>query len=196
MNVPALRGASYPDILAAPENMVAELVGGDLYLQPRPAAPHAEAASVLGMIVGPPFRLGQGGPGGWVIQDEPELHFGADVLVPDLAGWVRADHPELDLSVAFFERAPNWVCEVLSPSTRGHDRVRKLPIYAAAGVGYSWLVDPLARTIEVFESRDGLWTLLVTLEGGVVARAKPFDAVELDVSPMWAGADDVERRDR
>lgn len=185
MATPARRGATYQDVLDAPEHQVAELLDGDLYLQPRPAKPHAEAASVLGMVLGPPFRLGRGGPGGWWIQDEPELHLGADVLVPDLAGWRRADMPTLDVSQAYYTEPPAWVCEVLSPSTMGKDRVKKLPKYGAAGVRHAWLVEPEARTLEVFTWRDGRWTLVLTHEGPGAVRAEPFDAVEIDLADLW-----------
>ncbi|MCA9551866.1 MAG: Uma2 family endonuclease, partial [Myxococcales bacterium] len=147
---PARRSATYQDVLDAPEHMVAELIEGELYLQPRPAQPHAEAASVLAMLLGPPFRLGRGGPGGWRIQYEPELHLGAHVLVPDLAGWQVEAVPEVDLTKAFVEASPQWICEVLSPSTRRIDRIKKLPIYAEHGVAHAWLLDPLARTLEVY----------------------------------------------
>ncbi len=184
---PARRPATYQDVIDAPENMVAELIDGALYLQPRPAKPHAEAASVLGMLIGPPFRLGRGGPGGWWIQDEPELHFGDDVLVPDLAGWRRTAMAEIDLQQAFYTEAPQWVCEVLSPSTAGKDRVKKLPKYGAAGVEHAWLVDPVQRTLEVFRFEGGRWSLILTHEGGGAVAAAPFDAVPIDLSELWIG---------
>jgi len=189
MTSPAQRSATYQDVLDAPEHMVAELIGGDLFLQPRPAKPHAEAASVLGMLIGPPFRLGRGGPGGWWIQYEPELHLGDHVLVPDLAGWRRAEMPDLDLSQAFYTEAPTWVAEVLSPSTMGLDRVRKLPLYGTHGVRYAWLIDPTAKTLEVFARRDDHWTLTSTYEAPGALRAEPFEAVELDLGDMWIGPD-------
>jgi Uma2 family endonuclease len=182
---PAKRLATYQDVIDAPENMVAELIDGELFLQPRPAAPHAEAASVLGMLIGTPFRLGRGGPGGWWIQDEPELHLDRHVLVPDLAGWRRDLHPDLDRTVAYYEIAPQWVCEVISPSTQRKDRIKKLPIYADHGVLHAWLVDPLLATLEVYRLREGLWSLIAAHEGAVVVRAEPFEAVELDLSELW-----------
>src|SRR6476646_4505786 len=107
---------TYADIEALPPNQVGEIVRGVLYANPRPASPHAAAASAVGEELGPPFKRGRGGPGGWVILDEPELHLGEDVLVPDLAGWRRERMPELPRA-AFFTLAPDWACEVLSPST-------------------------------------------------------------------------------
>src|SRR6185503_17557356 len=124
---PARQRATYEDVLAAPRNRVAEILFGVLHSHPRPAAPHARAASVLGVRLGGPFDLGEGGPGGWVILDEPEVHLGEHVLVPDLAGWRRERMPALP-EAAYFELAPDWVCEVLSPGTQAIDRADKMPI--------------------------------------------------------------------
>ena len=85
----------------------------------------------------------RGGPGGWILLDEPELHLHGDVLVPDLAGWRRERMPELP-DAAAFELAPDWICEVLSPSTAASDRAEKMPIYARERVAHVWLVDPIA----------------------------------------------------
>src|ERR1700744_4250912 len=131
---PAKKRATYADLLAAPENLVAEIIHGVLSTQPRPALPHTRAPSRLGAKLGGPFDLGDGGPGGWVILDEPELHLrDSDVLVPDLAGWRLRRMPRLPLEATAVELAPDWVCEVLSPSTAATDRADKLPIYAAEG---------------------------------------------------------------
>ena len=184
MGKPARCRATYEDLCAVPEHLVAELIGGDLYTSPRPASPHARASSRLGTIVTGPFDLGRGGPGGWVILDEPELHLGRDVLVPDLAGWRRERMPEMP-EVVGFELAPDWVCEVQSPSTAAHDRARKMPVYLRAGVTHLWLIDPLVQTVEVFRSQDARWALLVTLEDETQARIEPFDAIELDLSVLW-----------
>jgi len=177
--------ATYQDVIDAPEHHVAQIVDGELFVHPRPAQPHAEVTSVLGMLIGTPFRLGRGGPGGWIIQYEPELHLGADVLVPDLAGWRRTDHPDHDLSAAYVSAAPTWVCEVLSPSTQRLDRVRKLPVYAEAEVAFAWIVHPTDKTLEVFMLERGRWTLAQTHEGEAVVEAPPFEAVALDLGELW-----------
>src|SRR5688572_33185759 len=111
---PAARHASYEDVLAAPPEKVAEVVDGELYLNPRPAGPHTAAATALGEELGPPFKRGRGGPGGWIILFEPELHLGANILVPDLAGWRRERLPVITNRLPYFELAPDWACEVLS----------------------------------------------------------------------------------
>jgi hypothetical protein len=152
-----------------------------------PGARYAAAATALGEELGPPFKRGRGGPGGWLILFEPELHLAADVLVPDLAGWRRERLPLVG-DESFVTLAPDWIGEVLSPSTAGLDRVRKLPLYAAAGVRHVWLVDPVSRTLEVIEQRDGRWLLLAAFEDAARVRAEPFDAVELDLAVLWSDA--------
>ncbi len=190
MSAPAHRIATYDDVLAAPEHQVAEILAGELHLSPRPAMPHAVAATVLGEELGPPFRRGKGGPGGWIILDEPEIHLGGDVLVPDLAGWRRTtmDHVA---NLPYFEVRPDWVCEVLSPSTEKADRTLKLPIYAREGVAHAWLVNPLLRTLEVLRLQDGRWTNLGSFHDdqevrAEEVRAEPFDAIVLSLGVLWA----------
>jgi Uma2 family endonuclease len=179
------RPATYDDLRALPENVVGELIGGQLVTHPRPASPHAQAASALGGELHGPFSRGKGGPGGWVLLDEPELHLHGDVLVPDLAGWRRERMPRMPEASAF-ELAPDWVCEVLSASTAAVDRTEKLPIYAREGVRHAWLVEPLARTLEVFRLEGGFWVLVAAVEGERCVRAEPFDVVEIDLAALWA----------
>ena len=188
MGEPAKRGAGYEDVLAAPDHLVAEVVGGDLYTTPRPAGPHAKAASTLGMDLGTAFQRGRGGPGGWWLLDEPELHLGGDILVPDLAGWRRERLPSVP-DAPYFELAPDWVCEVVSQSTGQLDRARKLPAYARDGVGHAWLVDPRQETLEVYALSEGRWVLLATHAGDARVRAEPFDAIELELAALWLRGD-------
>lgn len=176
--------ATYEDVLAAPPHMVAELVNGALHLQPRPAARHGFAGSRLGMEVGGPFDRGRGGPGGWWIIFEPELHLGENVLVPDIAGWRRENMPEFP-NTAAFEITPNWVCEVLSRSTRQFDLVEKRDLYGEVGVEHLWFVDPNARTLEAFVNRDGAWTLITALKNDDKVSVPPFDAIEFELSALW-----------
>ncbi len=180
----AKRRATYDDVLQVPAHRVAEIVDGDLHTSPRPASRHALAASALGSGLGPPFHHGRGGPGGWWILFEPELHFGEDVLVPDLGGWRRERMPEFP-DTAAFTLAPDWVCEVVSPSTERLDRAKKLPVYARESVPNLWLVNPGARTLEVYRLAEGRWLLLATHEGATRVRPEPFHAVELELGSLW-----------
>lgn len=183
----ARRRATYEDLLKVPETMVAEILDGELYATPRPASPHALAASAIGIDLGGPFHRapnGPEGPGGWWILFEPEIHLGPDVVVPDVAGWRRAKMPVLP-HVAFFEQAPDWACEVVSPTTAGTDRVRKMRIYARESVGYLWLVEPLAKTLEVYRLQNGQWVVANTHSGSERVRAEPFEAIELDLVRWW-----------
>ena len=177
--------ATYQDVLDAPEKMVAELIRGALHLQPRPAFPHARAASMLTIEVGGPFDRGRGGPGGWWIVMEPELHFGDDVLVPDIAGWQRERRPVFP-SVPWLELAPDWACEVLSPSTRRIDLIEKREISGEAGVGHLWFVDPIERTLEAFALRDAAWVLVTALRDDAEVKVAPFEAVGFPLSALWA----------
>jgi len=174
----------YTRFRAVPHYQVAEVIRGGLVTHPRPASRHATASSILGHELIGPFRRGIGGPGGWVILDEPELHLGRDILVPDIAGWRRERMPEVP-DVAAFELAPDWICEVLSPSTEAMDRADKLPIYAEHGVSHAWLVDPTAKTLEVFKLIDQRWTLLATYRDDSKIRAEPFHAIELELGVLW-----------
>jgi Uma2 family endonuclease len=181
----ARKRATYEDVLAAPEHMVAEVLDGELTLHPRPAMPHALASSALGGELTGPFHRGRGGPGGWVILDEPEVHLGADILVPDVGGWRRARLPRVPSS-AYLTLAPDWVCEVLSPGTSKTDRAAKLPIYAREGVAHVWLIDPLQRTLEVLRLESGRWSLLGVHRDEELVRAEPFEAFELELGVLWA----------
>lgn len=184
---PARRHATYDDVLALPEHLVGEIVDGELYASPRPASPHALAASGIGSDVFGRFNRppnGPDAPGGWWILDEPELHLGPDVMVPDVAGWRRERMPAIP-NVAYFELAPDWVCEVVSPKTAILDRRRKMPIYAREGVSHLWIVDPILKTLEVYRLENGRWIVASTHGGDEQIRAEPFDAVELDLTRWW-----------
>lgn len=179
------RRATYDDLLKVPAPMVAEIVDGELYASPRPAPRHAVAATVLVSNLNPPFQQGRGGPGGWWILVEPELHFGEDVLVPDIAGWKRerlARMPE----AAYFTLSPDWVCEVISPSTEKLDRVRKMAVYARERVAHAWLVNPLARTLEILRLEGERWVVAASHGDEETVRAEPFEAVAIELPAVWA----------
>jgi len=182
-----LKPSPYEQLLSLPENLTGEILNGGLHTQPRPSGRHGLAESVLGMRIGPPFGFGEGGPGGWWIIAEPEVHFVRDseVAVPDLAGWRR----ERMLTVPEdhrFEVVPDWLCEILSPTTAKKDRVVKLPLYARYGVPHVWLVDPLVQTLEAFELQQGRWTLIAALKDDEPVAVPPFDAIAFSLADLWA----------
>lgn len=186
-NDPALEAA----FQSAPADKVAEILAGRLYLSPRPARAHANVESNLGGLLIPPFKFGSGGPGGWVLLYEPELHLGRgpDKVVPDLAGWRRGCLPDAvgaTEAPAHDDLAPDWVCEVLSPSTRRVDEGEKMRIYAREGVQHLWHVDPLARTLSHFRLDEGHWRSVLTCSGEAPVRVEPFDALELPLALLWS----------
>jgi len=184
---PRKKNAGYDDVLALPEHLVGEIIDGELIVSPRPATAHTLAASGLGSELFGSFNRPPGGRGGgWWILDEPEIHLGRDVVVPDLAGWRRARLATLP-DAAFFTMAPDWICEVVSPKTERVDRGRKLRIYARARVGHAWLLNPTTRTLEVYRLEAKKWVLASVHEGDAPIRAEPFDAIALDPSRWWLG---------
>ena len=183
MASPARKPATYEDLLKLPEDRIGEIVDGDLYASPRPAGRHASAHSPSALRSALPFAR-RGGPGGWLFLFEPELHLVDDKLVPDLAGWRRERLPVVPDAPAL-TLAPDWVCEILSPSTERLDRVRKLPAYARHGVGHAWLINPSTRTLEVYRREGTSWVLAATHADDAIVRAEPFDAIELDLLRLW-----------
>lgn len=178
------RPATYQDVLDAPENMIAELIDGELFLSPRPGGPHTLVASFLGAELIPRFSHGRGGPGGWLILDEPECHLRKRVVVPDLAGWRRERMPTVPEDHKF-KVVPDWVCEVASRSTEKLDRYKKLPVYAKAGVAHAWLIHPGHRTLEVLRLHEGQWKVIDVFADNETVRAEPFEAIELELETLW-----------
>ena len=183
----AYKQTLYDRLMALPEGLTGEILNGQLHTQPRPAGPHALTESNLQIEIGGPFGRGRGGPGGWWILVEPEIHFVTDreVAVPDLAGWRKERMPEIPEGHRF-EVVPDWVCEILSPSTASKDREVKMPIYAHYGVAYAWLVDPKRRTLEAYALDDGAWRLLAEASGTDTVAIAPFDALQLDLGNLWS----------
>jgi len=183
---PAKKKAVYDDLYNIPENMTGEIINGELVVTPRPSRRHTNTASMLGAEIIPPYRLGRGGgPGGWIIMDEPEISFGGDIFVPDLAGWKEErflwKEPHNWISVA-----PDWVCEILSPSTAQTDRAEKMPIYAKHRVPHIWLIDPILKTLEVFRLESGMWVLAGVYAKAAKVKAEPFIQMELDLDLLWS----------
>ena len=178
------RPATYADIEAAPEHLVAEIIDGVLRTHPRPSIRHGLSATSLAYELTGPFQRGISGPGGWVFVVEPELRLGEDVLVPDIAGWRIERFPAVP-ETAYSDISPDWVCEVLSASTEKRDRTIKSRVYAAAGIPFMWIMDPRQQILEAFESRDGLWTTIGAWNSDDQVRAKPFDAISFSLADLW-----------
>lgn len=185
MGEAARKTATYEDLLSIPPRHVGEILLGTLWSHPRPRSIHASATGALHAELAPRFRFGRGGPGGWMILEEPELHLAADVLVPDLAGWRRTRMPEMP-DTPHVELAPDWVCEVLSPSTAKLDRTDKMTIYAREGVTHVWHVDPTALTLEIFRLEGPHDVRLGAYRDAARVKAEPFDTFELELEFLWA----------
>lgn len=185
MTATARKFATYEDLFDLPEHLIGEIIHGQLITQPRPAPKHALASSAISDELVSPFQKGRGGPGGWWILFEPELHLDPHILVPDLAGWRRERLPTIP-DIAYFTLPPDWICEILSPGTARIDRADKMPIYAAQGVPFLWLIDPAPRTLEVFVLRDGHWLLEQVYQQDEAVRAVPFDAIAFPLAGLWA----------
>ncbi|MBZ4417322.1 Uma2 family endonuclease [Myxococcus sp. RHSTA-1-4] len=176
--------ATYEDIEALPVGWVGEIIEDELYAFPRPASPHLRVASRLGALLAMRFEMAQGGPGGWWFFDEPELHFGRNVVVPDLAGWRRERVPEPP-NAPWLTIAPDWLCEVLSPSTWSVDVQRKMPLYHREGVEHAWIIDPAQRTLEIYRRGTYGWIRAELYGGDDIVRVEPFDAIPLDLGLLW-----------
>jgi Uma2 family endonuclease len=184
MAEPARKRATYADVLAAPEHVVAEIIDGVLETHPRPSPRHGLATSALGVRLGEAFQFGSASPGGWIFIDEPELHLGPNILVPDIAGW-RKERLSGLLDTAYIDIVPDWVCEVLSASTEKRDRGAKRRIYAESGVGHLWLLDPRFQLLEVFFLSERRWVLVGTWGSDDVVSAPPFDAISISLADLW-----------
>ena len=178
------KNATYADLEAVPPNLVAEIIDGELLTHPRPSPRHAAATNSLSDELTGPFQKNRGGPGGWVFFDEPELHLGAHVLVPDSAGW-RRERLDAYPDTNYFETPPDWVCEVLSASTERRDRTVKMRIYAEAQIPHLWIIDPRQQILEAFELLDGRWTKSGAWNSDDQVRAPPFDAISFSLADLW-----------
>jgi Uma2 family endonuclease len=185
---PARKPVTYDDLRRVPEHLVAEIVDGELFTSPRPAMRHSHAALQLGGALLNGFDgSDRDDDEGWLFAIEPELHFGADVVVPDLAAWRRTRLRSIP-DVAAMTLPPDWVCEVLSPSTARLDRARKMSVYAREGIRHMWILDPINRTLETYRLEDGRWIVIATHAGDDAVRAEPFDAQPLTMRRWWLDA--------
>jgi len=182
------RPSLYDQLEGLPEGLTGEILNGQLYTQPRPSLEHGfTETSLAGELVNP-FQRGRGGPGGWLIVVEPELHFIPDteVDVPDLAGWRREHLPKLPKAQHRAMVVPDWVCEILSPVTESKDRQVKMPIYAQYGVPHAWLIDPIAHTLEAYAMEAGAWVEIGRFAGAMRVLVPPFEAVAINLDDLWA----------
>jgi len=184
MATPKQESATYADIEALPPNVVGEILFGSLVTRPRPTRRHGAATMRLGSVLGPPFDFGSGGPGGWIFIIEPELHLGPHVVVPNLAGW-RREKLEGKEEGAYFDEVPDWICEVLSPSTELYDRGDKRNIYASFEVPILWFIDPRSRVLELYQRQGLNWLLSHTVTGSGPVSAPPFDAISFSLGLLW-----------
>jgi Uma2 family endonuclease len=185
MSEAARKVAKYEDLYSIPENMTGEIIEGELIVTPRPAPKHMLSTTVLGGKIVPPYQFGEGGgPGGWIILVEVEVKLREDVLVPDLAGWRKERFPK-KLEANWIETPPDWVCEVLSPSTALRDRTVKKAVYEAHRVGHLWLVDPVHMTVEVFRLEADRYALAGVYGGQERVRLGPFQEIEIDLGDLW-----------
>jgi len=183
--------ATRTDLDALPENVVGEIIEGVLYSAPRPRFRHASIESVMVADLVNPFQRGRGGPGGWWILAEPGIELPeATEIVPDMAGWRRSHLPD-PLDNEPIRVVPDWVCEILSPTTRRHDQLVKRPFYARVGVPYLWIVDIEARSLSANELVEGRWLEIGLFGPGDAIRAKPFDGVELSMADWWDGGSET-----
>lgn len=176
--------ATYADIEAAPEHLVAEIIYGELMTHPRPSMRHGATATALQISIGAPFQYGKGGPGGWIFVVECEFKFGDDLLVPDVAGW-RVENFPGEPERNYFESAPDWVCEILSASTEKRDRTLKSQIYGEAGIPHMWLIDPRLQVLEAFELLNSRWSKIGNWNSDDDVRAAPFDALSFSLADLW-----------
>ena len=184
MSESAKKRATYEDLYDLPEDMTGEIIDGELILTPKPSTQHSNTAFTLSSRLGPPYRFGEGGPGGWIILVKHEIMLGEHLLVPDFAGWRKGRFPGVPKE-NWLSIAPDWVCEILSPSTARVDRVRKMPLYAAHGIPHLWLIDPFAKTLEVFRLQSGKWVMLAAFAEDDKVRTEPFQEIEIDLANLW-----------
>lgn len=185
MSDPAKKVVTYSDLYDIPANTTGEIINGELIVTPRPSRKHVYATSALDKRIGPPYQFGEGGgPGGWIILIEPEIGFGENILVPDLAGWKEERYPQEEPH-NWISVAPDWVCEVVSPATQRIDKIEKMPIYARHEVPYLWLINPVAKTLDVFRLKAGEWVVSGLYAEGAKMRAEPFIEIEINLDDLW-----------
>lgn len=185
---PAPKLATYEDLVALGPEVRGEIFAGAISTAPSPLPRHSRVQGALNRQIGGPFDEddGRGGPGGWWILSDVDVRFSLhDVVRPDVVGWRRErlidpwDTRPIDV-------VPDWICEVLSPSNAAQDRVHKANLYAHHAVPFYWIIDPAERTLEAFQLVNERWSLLGSYDGTSTARIAPFDAIEIELSRLFA----------
>jgi Uma2 family endonuclease len=185
---PSPKAPTLADLDALPPGIVGEIIEGVLYTMTKPRMRHQRATLRIGSGVGDPFDMGRGGPGGWWIVPEPGIELpSTPEISPDVAGWRRERMPEMPVDEPI-RLVPDWVCEILSPTTRRHDMLRKQPYYARVGVAFLWLVDIDARVLTAHRLESSGWHIIGTYSDETEVRIAPFDAVPLNVTDWWPPA--------
>lgn len=191
---PSTKPPTLADLDALPPGVVGEIIDGVLYTMTKPRMRHQRTMLKIGGGVAAPFDDGIGGPGGWWIIPEPGIELpDTPEIAPDVAGWRRDRMPEMPIDEPI-RIVPDWVCEILSPTTRRHDLLVKLPYYAKVGVAYHWLVDLEGRTVTAQRLDSGRWTTLGVYCDETDARIEPFDVVPLHVASWWPPAAPINSR--
>lgn len=179
--------ASYADLRALPDGVKGEVLGGDIVTEPAPLPQHSNAQGAARSLLGRPLHDddGRGGPGGWWIFVEVDVALGPhDIVRPDISGW-RRERLVRPGKVRPIDVVPDWVCEVVSPSSAARDRVTKRNLYARCGIPFYWLIDPEARVLEALALRDGVWVETGVFDESATARIAPFEVVELEVGRLF-----------
>lgn len=181
---PAKKTATYDDLYNLPDNVIGQIIDGELIATRWQSRQHALTSTVLSAKLGAPYDLGEGGPGGWIILHSLEVKLGDNILVPDLAGWLYKRFP-IEEETNWVSVCPDWVCEIISPETVRIDKTKKMPVYARHGVGYFRLIDPTNKTLDVYKLESGKWMVLETYAENDKFRAEPFEEVEIDLGSLW-----------
>ena len=185
VSTPAKRLATYEDILGLPEGVRAEVIAGEVLVQPSPTPSHQSVISEIYAELRNPFQRGRGGPGGWWFIQDVDVDFGQhDIYRPDITGWRRDQVPQFPATRPVPDR-PDWLCEGLSPRTASRDQGEKRATYARVGVPWYWLADPQNRTITVLRLSSEGYVIERTVGDEGMAALPPFEAVAIDLASVF-----------
>ena len=181
--------ATYQDVLDAPPHMVAEILEGKLYMNPRPTLKHGSATFILLTNLANAYQHTITGPCRWLFIPEPEIHFDDHVLVPDGAAWTDNRLPKATvMHDPYTSVPPDWICETLSPSTRKVDLTEKRDIYARYGIRNLWYLDPDKLTLEALSLDDGSYRSLGRVTGKKIVSLPPFESAQFSLTGLWPGS--------